>query len=549
MKHSIERVSSLKRLLALAVVVLFVSGGLAFAGGKSEKSAPAAGAKKDMVVFAWQLDDLITFDPAEVYEIAGMEMMANVYDKLVYFPADNINNPQPGLAESWTVSDDGKTFTFKIRTGAKFHSGNPVTADDAAWSIQRAIKMNKGPAFILGGLGFKAANVDELVKAANANTLVLTTGTKFAPSYVINCLGSAVGSIVDKKTALANEKNGDFGNAWLKTNDAGSGPFKLTTWRANEIVMLDSFPDYWRGPAATKRIAFRHAPESASQRLMLEKGDADIARNLSPEDIAALSANSKIKLRSVPQGAIYYLGLNQKNPTLAKPEVREALKWLIDYEGIEKSILKGTKVVRQAFLPTGVLGAIGDKPYSYNVAKAKELLAKAGLPNGFKVTMDVTSAFPNNVLAQAIQANFAKAGVELEIIPGDNKQVLTKYRARNHDIYIGRWSPDYADPNSNTQGFAWNPDNSDKSSFKLLAWRNAWDIPEMTKKTEAALAESNTEKRKQMYEELQREHQKTSPFILMYQDILVVAERGNLSGFEIGPSPDYIYYRGISAQQ
>src|SRR3546814_5822616 len=88
-------------------------------------------------------------------------------------------------------------------------------------------------------------------------------------------------------------------------------------------------------------------------------------------------------------------------------------------------------------------------------------------------------------MAQSIQATFAQAGIELEIIPGDGSQTLTKYRARNHDIYIGRWGPDYQDPHTNADTFARNPDNSDDAKSKPLAWRNAWDIPEMTKEADA----------------------------------------------------------------
>ncbi len=91
--------------------------------------------------------------------------------------------------------------------------------------------------------------------------------------------------------------------------------------------------------------------------------------------------------------------------------------------------------------------------------------------------MDVRSAYPYNEIAQAVQANLAQGGIKVEMIPGDNKQTLAKYRARQHDIYIGEWSADYIDPHSNAQGYAWNPDNSDKSSYKMLAWRNSWDIP------------------------------------------------------------------------
>ena len=280
--------------------------------------------------------------------------------------------------------------------------------------------------------------------------------------------------------------------------------------------------------------------------LLLEKGDIDIARNLEADQLESLRDSADINVKEVPKGAIYYLGLNQKNEYLAKPEVREALKWLVDYEGIANSIVKGSAVVHQAFLPEGFLGAIDDQPYTLNVAKAKELLEQAGLEDGFTVTMDTRNASPLPEIAQVLQANWAEAGITLEILPGDNKQTLTKYRARTHDIYIGRWGPDYQDPHTNADTFASNPDNADGAAYAgKLAWRNAWDIPEMTARTAAAVLERDPARRAQMYEELQREHQETSPFVIMFQDIEVIAERDNVAGMIWGPSfDDNKYWKG-----
>ncbi|KAA5607597.1 ABC transporter substrate-binding protein [Roseospira marina] len=509
-------------------------------------AATQAETPPNMAVIAWHLDELITMDPAEAYEFAGAEVIANLYDRLVYYDIDNTDDIKGGIAESWVVSEDGKTFTFTIRDGVTFHSGNPVTADDVAWSLQRVVTLNKGPAFILAEFGLTAENVVEKVRATDPHTLVLETDQRYAPSFVLNCLGSWVSSVLDRKTVMAHDENGDMGNAWLKTHEAGSGPFTLSAWRPNEVVLLDRFEDYVRGAPAMQRIALRHVPESGPQRLMLEKGDADIARNLGPEDLAALKENPEISLRSIPQGAVTYLGLNQKNPNLAKPEVRQALKWLVDYDGIERHILQGTKVKHQTFLPAGFLGALDEAPYSLNLDKARALLAEAGLEDGFTVTMDTRNTFPTSDIAQALQATWAQAGITLELLPGDNKQTLTKYRARQHDIYIGYWAPDYLDPHGNASGFAWNPDNGDDSPYRLLAWRNAWDIPEYTARTEAALAESDQDARRQMYQDLQRDFLAESPFVIMFQNIRVVAEREGVSGFEVGPNFDVVYYRNIT---
>jgi peptide/nickel transport system substrate-binding protein len=278
----------------------------------------------------------------------------------------------------------------------------------------------------------------------------------------------------------------------------------------------------------------------------LEKGDIDMARNLGSDDLAGIKGNADVKTDQGVKGAIYYLGLNQKNPNLAKPEVRQALKYLVDYQGIAETILAGRATVHQAFLPKGFLGALEDKPFKLDVAKAKELLAAAGLPDGFTVTMDTRNTSPIMDMAQAIQGNFAQAGIKLEIIPGDGKQTLTKYRARNHDIYIGRWGPDYQDPHTNADTFARNPDNADDAKSKPLAWRNAWDIPEMTKEADAAVLERDAGKRSDLYLKIEREHQQVSPFVIMFQETEVTAMRKNVNGFVIGPSFDDNKYNGVT---
>ncbi len=493
----------------------------------------------DTIVQAWQIDDMITLDPAEIFEFSGAEYGAQVYDRLVTYPVDDVENLEGHVAESWEIGEDGKTYIFTIRDGITFHSGNPLTAEDAAWSLQRVIKLNKTPAFILTQFGFTPENVEEMIRAVDERTLEITLDQAYAPTFFLYCLTAGVGSVVDKEEVLSHEEDGDLGHGWLRTASAGSGPFKLRAWKPNESLVVDANPDYWGDAPGVKRVFTRHVPENATQQLLLEKGDIDIARNLEADQIKAMEDNDDIVIERAPKGAIYYLGLNQKNENLAKPEVREALKYLIDYQGMADSIFAGSVKIHQSFLPEGFLGAIEDKPYSLDVEKAKGLLAEAGLDEGFSVTMDTRNVPTTMDMAQAIQATFAEAGVELEIIPGDNKQTLTKYRARTHDIYIGRWGPDYQDPHTNADTFASNPGNADEDGHTgKLAWRNAWEIPEMTAVTQAAVLEHDPEVRSTMYQEIQREHQAMSPFVIMFQDIELIASRKGVEGMIWGPSFD-----------
>ncbi|MCG8643618.1 MAG: ABC transporter substrate-binding protein [Desulfobacterales bacterium] len=525
----------MKKSLLLIMILVLVSA-----------HALMAGTPKDTLVMANRIDDIISLDPAEIFEFTTAEYAANTYDRLIGYDPDNVSDIFGVIAEDWTIDPDGMTYHFNIRKNIVFPSGNKLTADDVVFSLRRVIKLDKGPAFILSQFGFTPDNVAQTIVKTGEYAVRIIVDKPYAPTFFLYCMTSTAGSIVDQKLVLSHEKDGDLGYGWLKTNHAGSGPFVLKSWKPSESLILDRNDTYWGKKAALKRIVVRHINESASQRLLLEKGDVDIARNLGPDDIKGLAGNDKIKVRTKAKGAVWYLGLNQMNPHLSKPEVRQAFKYLIDYKGMESSILDGKATIHQAFLPKGFLGALEETPFSLKIDKAKALLKQAGLENGFTVTMDTRNSEPTISMAVSIQANFARAGIKLEIIPGEGKQTLTKYRARNHDIYIGRWGPDYMDPHTNADTFARNPDNSDDAKSKTLAWRNAWDIPEMTKQADAAVLEHDTQKRKQMYFALQKQHQAVSPFVIMFQDIEILAKRANVNGFILGPSFDSNFFSTIT---
>ena len=508
-------------------------------------SVALAATPKDTLVVTWAMDDIITMDPGEAFEISAGEIMGNSYDRLLRYDVNDPSKLIADIAKTWSVSADGKTYRFELKPGLKFASGNPLTAEDVAFSFQRAVLLDKSPAFILTQFGLSKANVAEKVKATGPLTLTFETDKTYAPTFVYNCLTANVASIIDKKLVMSKEVNGDMGYAWLKTNYAGSGPLKLREWRANEIVALERNDNYYGEKSKMARVIYRHVKEAATQRLLLEKGDVDIARNLSPEDLAALAANKAIKTTSTPKGTVYYIGLNQKNPNLAKPEVREAMKWLIDYAAIGDTLIKNIGMVNQNFMPVGLLGASKEMPYKLDVDRAKALLAKAGLPNGFKVTIDMRTTQPVQGITEAFQQTAKRAGIEIEILPGDGKQTLTKYRARTHDMYIGQWGADYWDPHTNAT-FVQNPDNADDAKAKPLAWRNAWATPELTKKADAAVLERDASKRKVMYEEMQAEFRKTSPFIMLVQQLEVAAMRSDVNNLKIGSTSDSTYMFRVS---
>src|SRR5579871_5033844 len=201
-----------------------------------------AASPPDTVVIAKAIDDILSFDPAEGYGITDGDVITNTYDRIMRYEPEDLHKLVGEVVESWTVSDDGKTFTFKVRPGQKFHSGNALTAEDIAFSLQRVVILNKAPGLLLTQLGWTADNVKQLIAAEGGDTVRLTIAKDFAPSLVLNLLSSSVASVVDEKLVMSHETNGDLGNLWLKTHDAGSGPYALRSLTPNDSVILESYP-------------------------------------------------------------------------------------------------------------------------------------------------------------------------------------------------------------------------------------------------------------------------------------------------------------------
>ena len=509
--------------------------------------APMAGfaaTPAEVLVVAQNIDDIVAIDPAQAYEFSSGELVTNVYDRLVQYDAEDTNVLAAGLASEWEANDEDKSITFTIREGATFHSGNPVRPEDVLFSFKRVVALDLTPAFILTQLGWTADNIEEMV-TVEGNTVTVRYEGDFSSAFVLNVLASRPASIVDEVTVMANEVDGDMGNGWLNANSAGSGPFSLQAYRPAEIIRLQSNPDYFKGAPAIEGVIIRHVAEAATQQLLLETGDVDLARNLTSDQIAALQ--DTLKVETFPQAAVHFLSFNQKVEELTDEAVWEAARYLVDYEGMAGSFLAGQMEVHQAFWPEGFPGALNDEPYSYDPDRAIEILEEAGIETPITVSLDVINSSPFTDIAQSLQATFGEAGIEFEIIPGTAAQVITKYRDRSHEAMLLYWGPDFMDPHSNAKAFAYNSDNSDEAYAATTTWRNAWAVPEeMNAETMAALAEADQDARNELYLDLQRKVQENSPIVIMFQAAYQVAMAENVEGYVNGATSDFVYYRLVT---
>jgi peptide/nickel transport system substrate-binding protein len=286
-------------------------------------------------------------------------------------------------------------------------------------------------------------------------------------------------------------------------------------------------------------------PYPSALLLLLQKGYVYIARELGSDQLKTLAGNQEFTISSAPQGTTMYIAMNQAMPELQKVQVHQAIKWAIDYEAIAKNITPNTWSVSQTFLPSALPGSLKAEPFKKDVAKAKQLLAEAGFPNGFAVTMDYISASPHSEIAQAIQADLAAVGIRMSLQPGDQKQVITKTRARQHQLAMLYWGTDYFDPNSNCQAWCENPDDSDKSKLKILAWRSHFVDPELTSESQAAVRELDPAKRIALYQKIQQQFMDRAPFAMLMQRNAVAVLGKGVTGFRVGPMPDYTHYSTI----
>ena len=381
-------------------------------------AAPASAA--NTLTMDSNIDDLITLDPGVVYEYSGILVVHNVYQTLVTFVGSDLQTIKPGLADSWDTKDAGDHWeiTFKLHPGNKFASGNPVTADDVVYSFNRVVAINGSPAFLFtDDAGLKV----DSAKAVDPLTVVISLPKTSSPGAFLAILTNTVASVVDSKEVKTHETGGDNGTAWLLDHSAGSGAYVVDHWTKDVEVLLKANPNFGGTKPALDSVLLSHVPESANQLTALQKGDADIALNLTPEQLATLSGDTvSVKGSDL---RLFYLGMNVAMKPLDKVEVREALRMAIDYDGIVNDLLSGNGQKVQTIIPSPMFGYNNDAPFQQDVAGAKALLQKAGVSD-LKLEMEIPEgAAPGGVqwsdLGAKLQSDWAKIGVTVTI-----KQVI-----------------------------------------------------------------------------------------------------------------------------
>ena len=516
-----------QKLTRLFVMVLM----LGITGCDSEINRSPA----DVLGIAANLRSMMTLDPAAISESLTGGIMRNVCEPLLVLNEEDTREVLPGIAEHWSVNEDFSSYTFHIKPNLTFPSGNPVTAHDVAWSMHRSLQLNLTSSKLLKEWGFNKDNIGDLVRVIDDLILEIRPPKKYSPSLFLYALADYRSThALDRVEVLSHEVDGDLGNGWLTRNTACYGPFRVHTWRAQDVLILERNEGWKRRENPIRRVVLRHIPEPGTQRLMLEKGDIDLAKNLDPSDLDAIEENPNTYLKRTPTFSTIYMAFNRDTPAFADPLVIEAMHYLIDYDAVARTILNKAAIVRESPVPLGMFGALPESytPYALNIDKARDLLREAGVAEGFTFELLSSNSTPYSDIAQHFQQNLLRAGVEAKITTLSSGHLFTKARARNFQAYIGGYGFNYPDANNVMLRFGYNPKSSEANSVSV-AWRTGWYPGEWFNATVMqAQTEPDIFKREELYHELQRYHMENAPIIFLFQRLGVKALSRNVESIK-----------------
>jgi len=325
----------------------------------------------------------------------------------------------PDLAESWTVSDDGKVYTFKLHTGVKFHDGTDFSADDVKFSLDRARAQNSINA---QKQLFAAIDKVEVIDPAT----VKVTLTHPQGSFLYN-MGWGDAVIVSPKSADTN-----------KEKPIGTGPFKFVSWAKGSSITLVKSDHYWGAPVFLEKVEFRIVPDAAAAVPALLSGDIQAFPFFDPDSVSQVKDDPRFKVVVGATEGETILSINNKKPPFDKLQVRQAISYALDRKAIIDGASAGLGLpIGSHMAPTNKYYVDLTGRYPHDVAKAKELLKEAGLENGFKATLKLPPPSYARLGGEIIASELRDVGINLEIIPVEWAQWLDQvFTKKDYDLTI-----------------------------------------------------------------------------------------------------------------
>ncbi len=520
--------SLIKRGLAAAMAALML--GLAGCGGGGTQGTPQNNESGEKIIrLTSAFGD--AFDPAIATDSSSCSVVVNLYDSLVYPDLDG--TILKGVAQDYTISDDGLTYTFQLKDGVLFHDGSAMTAQDVVFSHQRLLTMGQGYAYLF------QRYVDR-VEAPDDATVVFTLKTPFAPFLSMLCRLYIVNEDVIMKNLADGSYGefGDYGTQYLTTADAGSGAYVCSNYMVNERIVMKKFAEYHGEFAenAPETVEMINGTEAATVRTMMANGELEISDQWQTyESYQALGKLDGIRLEGYGAGQILYLMMNTKTAPLDDVHVRRALAYMIDYDQVVKTLFPGYLDVNN-YVGDSLLGSeITTTKYSYNLDKAREELEASAYADDLKsgkMTIKVSwvSEVPDEEkLALLLQSSADQLGIKVEInkVAWANQVQNTAAVESTPNASVCFMSPDYNEAGS----MLFQRLHSDTAgTWQQTEWLQNTDLDNQI--TEA-LSTMDETARFSMYAQLQDE-------ALDQVYGIAVAEQGELRAYA-----DYIYFPAV----
>lgn len=425
----------MKRVLSILICMILVLTALA---GCSKSEAPAGngGESSGGATESEERTDLIfgitsepkSLTPYQMDEFTGFGMSYQLYNALIELKADG--SMVPSLATSWEYENDGKDIVFHLREGVKFHNGEEMTAEDVAWSFNRAMETPTTS---------NTTSTFERMEIIDDYTVRLVQKHVFGP--VESVMPFAHLRIVNK---AADEADPDgFARA-----PVGTGPYKFVSWDAGDKITLEAFDDYWEGEPAIKKLVYKITLDTNTALVALENGEIDICDTIPNSQRQTVENSDNLIWAAAPQAATYFLQLNTSNKPFDNKLVRQAIAHAIDKEALVIGALEGNGAPIEAMMsPSVEFYPEGFKSeFQYDPERAKELLAEAGYPDGFRVeftAMDDSRFLP---ACEMIQEMFRQVGIDAYIEKYERSVWLEKVRnTHDYDMTFMNTSPVYSD--------------------------------------------------------------------------------------------------------
>lgn len=395
--------------------------------------------------------DIADLDPANnEFEYADT-VERNIDDTLVLLAGTSLNSFEPDLATSWSSNKDKSVWTVHLRHGVKFHTGRCcMTADDVKYSYVRSVDAQLGGSYMLGRF---FSNPDKQIKILDTYTVEFDLGHGqpfFLAAMAQNYNAFIFDAQAVRKHATSKDK---YVHNWVSINDAGSGPYTIQSWQHGQQMVLARFSNYWRGWDGKhfSKVVISEVPAAPTRRDLMERGQADITIDLTPQDYNAIKSNPKIVVASPPATEILYAAMAEAGP-LASPAARQAVSYAFNYDAMVNGVYKGYASRSNGVIPSAVFG-YNPKGFSYqtDITRARTLARQSGLV-GKTLTYSYDSGIPAEQLAgQILQAQLSQIGVTLKLQALSTNALTTLYysnkpASQRPNLMAYSWWPDYNDP-------------------------------------------------------------------------------------------------------